>query len=57
MASWPEEDELVAELLAGDEIVGFVRQTDRGLTLTVTSSFETNVSELAIVLTSIAEEF
>ena len=57
MASWPEERELVAELLVDDEIVGFVRRMDGKVTVTVAAPFESTLRQLSGVLSLIADEF
>lgn len=57
MASWPEEDELVAELLVGEEIVGFVRRIAGEITVTVSTSFESTLSQFSSLLSLIGNEF
>ena len=46
LASWPDEDELVAEIWSGDDYVGDVRRCGTGLRLTVTPSQESSGLDL-----------
>ena len=57
MASWPDEDRLVAEVLVDDEIVAFVMRSGSETELTIPAPFECNLSEFMAVLELVAGEF